>query len=329
MNLNKTYLLTGGTGSFGKSYVKNFLKKNNRSNLIIYSRDEMKQWDMGIKYKNHKNIKFIIGDVRDAERLCWASKGVDYIIHAAATKIVTTAEFNPSECIQTNIDGANNVIKAARLNKVKRVVALSTDKACNPVNLYGATKLVSDKLFVAANISKKIDTTSYSVVRYGNVLGSRGSIIPFFLSLNNKQSFPITDNKMTRFLISLEDAVSLVDFAFKDMRGGEIYVKKIPSVKITDIAFAIDPKRKQKIIGIRPGEKLHEQMINEEDSYYTYEYKGHYKILTPLNDFHKDPGRIKNGRKVKLNFSYNSESNKDWIKLKTLRNLISNFKLDE
>lgn len=329
MNSYKTYLITGGTGSFGKSYVKNFIKQKNKSNLIIYSRDEMKQWDMGIKYKKYKNIKFIIGDVRDADRLTWASKGVDCIVHAAATKIVTTAEFNPSECIQTNIDGANNVIKAARLNKIKKVVALSTDKACNPVNLYGATKLVSDKLFVAANISKKIDKTSYAVVRYGNVLGSRGSIIPFFLSLNNKQPFPITDNKMTRFLISLEEAVSLVDFAFKEMKGGEIYVKKIPSVKITDIALAIDPKRKQKIIGIRPGEKLHEQMINEEDSHYTYEYKEHYKILTPLNDFHKDPERIKNGKKVKSNFSYNSESNKDWMNLNLLRNLISNFKLDE
>jgi UDP-N-acetylglucosamine 4,6-dehydratase/5-epimerase len=233
---NSSILITGGTGSFGKNFVPFVLKKYKPKKLIIFSRDEMKQWHMNIKYQKFTNIKFVIGDVRDMERVKWACQGVDYIVHAAATKIVPTAEYNPTECIQTNIDGANSVINAARSNRVKKVIALSTDKACNPVNLYGASKLVSDKLFIAANIPDSLDQTEYSVVRYGNVMGSRGSIIPFFLSLKKNQSFPITEKKMTRFLISLDDAVKFVDFAFKDMKGGEIYVKKIPSVKIVDIA---------------------------------------------------------------------------------------------
>jgi len=305
------YFLTGGTGSFGQEFTHFLLKSFKDIDLTIYSRDEMKQWQMAIDYKNHKNINFIIGDVRDLDRLKWATKNVDYLIHAAATKIVPTAEYNPSECILTNVDGAKNIIEASRHNNIKNVIALSTDKACNPVNLYGATKLLSDKLFIAANnLSEK---TKFSVVRYGNVVGSRGSIIPFFKSLKDNESFPITDSRMTRFFITLNEAINLILFALSDMKGGEIYVKKTYSAKVTDIATFIDKKRKHKIIGIRPGEKLHEMMINENDSFYTYEYKEFFKILTPLFDIHKDKKRIGNGKKVKQNFIYSSDKNSKWL----------------
>jgi UDP-N-acetylglucosamine 4,6-dehydratase len=321
---NKRILVTGGTGTFGKSFCSMTLSKYKPKELIVFSRDEMKQWEMQNQYKKFKNLKFIIGDVRDKERMSSVLDGIDYVFHAAATKIVHSSETNPEECIKTNVMGAINIIDTSRINKVKKVIALSTDKACNPVNLYGASKLASDKLFIAANFQNNKKQTSYSIVRYGNVLGSRGSIIPFFIKMPKSQSFPITDTRMTRFLISIEDAVKLVWYAAKNMLGGEIYVKKIPSIKIIDLAKTIDPKRKIEIIGIRPGEKLHEEMISAEDAYTTYEYNDHFKILPQINNTFLDRKRIQNGKKVKKNFNYKSNLNNDWIKLNTLKKLIFN-----
>jgi UDP-N-acetylglucosamine 4,6-dehydratase (inverting) len=261
--------------------------------------------------------------VRDKERLHRALYGVDYVVHAAATKIVPTAEYNPFECIKTNINGAMNLIDACIDQKVKRIVALSTDKASSPINLYGATKLASDKLFVASNSSYAGGhKTSFAVVRYGNVMGSRGSVIPFFMSIRQKKKLPITDKRMTRFMISLEQGVDLVWHAFKDMAGGEIYVKKIPSMKVTDIALAIAPESKHEIIGIRPGEKLHEQMISSEDSKNSYEYSDYYKILPDINEWMKDKRRIKNGKKVTNGFVYTSENNQEWMSKQQLKKWI-------
>ena len=320
---NSSILITGGTGSFGNAFVPLTLKKYNPKRLVIFSRDEMKQWDMSQKFKNDPRVRFFIGDVRDKDRLHRALNNVDFVIHAAATKIVPTAEYNPFECIKTNVNGAMNLIDACIDQKVKKVVALSTDKASSPINLYGATKLASDKLFVASNSSYASGhKTSFSVVRYGNVMGSRGSIIPFFESIKNQKELPITDVRMTRFMISLEEGVKLVWHAFKDMIGGEIYVKKIPSIKVTDIAKVIAPKAKHKIIGIRPGEKLHEQMISSEDSYTTYEYGKYYKILPQINDWDIDSKRIKKGSKVRIGFSYSSDSNKKWMTKKELKKWI-------
>ena len=306
-------LVTGGTGSFGNTFIPMTLEKFNPKKIIVYSRDEMKQWDMAKNYTNDKRVRFFIGDVRDRERLYRALDGVDYVVHAAATKIVPTAEYNPFECVKTNINGAMNVIDASIDNGVKGVVALSTDKASSPINLYGATKLASDKLFVAGNSYSGGINTKFSVVRYGNVMGSRGSVIPFFLSIIDDKTFPITDDKMTRFMISLEQGVELVWHAFDDMEGGEVYVKKIPSMKVTDLARAINPDKKQEIIGIRPGEKLHEQMIGIEDAFYTYEYEEHYKILPAIHNWNSDLSRIKDGVKVQEGFSYTSENNPDWM----------------
>jgi FlaA1/EpsC-like NDP-sugar epimerase len=244
-------------------------------------------------------------------------------VHAAATKIVPTAEYNPFECVKTNINGAMNLIDACLDSKVKRVVALSTDKASSPANLYGATKLASDKLFIASNSYSGDAATRFSVVRYGNVMGSRGSVIPFFRSLKKNTKIPITDERMTRFMITLEDGVNLVWQAFNDMVGGEIYVKKIPSMKVTDIALSISPEEKQEIIGIRPGEKLHEQMIGPEDAQYTYEYDGYYKVLPSINQWCDDPVRINKGKKVDSDFTYCSDTNKDWMTVEMLRNWIS------
>jgi|TARA_B110000037_G_scaffold156519_1_gene176583 UDP-N-acetylglucosamine 4,6-dehydratase len=320
---NSSILITGGTGSFGHSFVPLTLKKYNPKRLIIFSRDEMKQWEMEKLFKNDKRVRFFIGDVRDKNTLHRALSGVDFVVHAAATKIVPTAEYNPFECIKTNIDGAMNLIDASIDQKVKRVVALSTDKASSPINLYGATKLASDKLFIASNSSyANGHSTSFSVVRYGNVMGSRGSIIPFFLSLKKKEQMPITDKRMTRFMISLDQGVKLVWHTFNDMLGGEIYVKKIPSIKITDIARVISPKSKLKIIGIRPGEKLHEQMISSDDSHSTYEYSDYYKILPQINEWGKDSLRIKNGKKVSEGFVYSSDKNLDWMTKSELKKLI-------
>ena len=255
----------------------------------------MKQWEMQKLYKDDERVRFFIGDVRDKDRLHRALNGVEYVVHAAATKIVPTAEYNPFECIKTNVNGAMNLIDASIDQKVKKVVALSTDKASSPINLYGATKLASDKLFTASNSSYAGgQQTQFSVVRYGNVMGSRGSVIPFFLSLKDQNELPITDERMTRFMISLDQGVELVWHAFEDMMGGEIYVKKIPSIKVTDIANVIAPLAKHKIIGIRPGEKLHEQMISTDDAFSTFEYSNYYKILPQINDWLRDNLRIKN-----------------------------------
>jgi len=310
---NKTILITGGTGSFGNTFVPMTLEKYKPKQIIIYSRDEMKQWEMAMKYGSDNRVRFIIGDVRDKARLTQALQGVDHVVHAAATKIVPTAEYNPAECIKTNINGAMNVIDACNEVGVQTAVALSTDKASNPINLYGATKLASDKLFSASNPMNDSKGTRFSVVRYGNVMGSRGSVIPFFLSLKDKDELPITDPAMTRFMISLEEGVKLVWHAFDDMIGGEIYVKKIPSMTIIDIANTVAPDALHKIIGIRPGEKLHEQMIGTEDAPHTFEYDGYYKILPAINKWSEDSARISNGKKVSEKFSYTSDKNKEWM----------------
>lgn len=321
---NSSILITGGTGSFGHAFVPMTLKKYNPKRLVILSRDEMKQWEMAKLFKDDLRVRFFIGDVRDKSRLYRALADVDFVVHAAATKIVPTAEYNPFECIKTNVDGAMNLIDACIDQGVKRVVALSTDKASSPVNLYGATKLASDKLFVASNSSYACGhETRFAVVRYGNVMGSRGSVIPFFMSIKDQGLLPITDPRMTRFMISLEQGVELVWHAFEDMVGGEIYVKKIPSMKVTEIARLIAPDVQQEIIGIRPGEKLHEQMIGAEDSYFTYEYPEHYKILPQINDWANDTKRIKDGVKVPEGFVYTSDTNTEWMSDSDLRTWIA------
>jgi len=316
---NKTILVTGGTGSFGNAFVPMTLKKYNPKKLIVLSRDEMKQWEMAKLYADDPRVRFFIGDVKDRDRMYRALDGVDYVVHAAATKIVPTAEYNPFECVKTNINGAMNIIDACIDKGVKGVVALSTDKASSPINLYGATKLASDKLFIAGNHYAGGKDTRFSVVRYGNVMGSRGSVIPFFMSIKDQKEMPITDSRMTRFMISLDQAVELVWHAFEDMVGGEIYVKKIPSMKVTDLAKVIAPNSKQKIVGIRPGEKLHEQMISSEDALSTFEYSEHFKILPQIHDWHLDSKRIKDGEKVPDGFVYASDTNTDWMSDKTLQ----------
>ena len=318
MLTNSTILITGGTGSFGHTFVNMTLKRYNPKKIIILSRDEMKQWEMAKIYNNDPRVRFFIGDVRDRERLYRAFRQVDYVIHAAATKIVPTAEYNPFECVKTNINGAMNVIDAAIDCGVKRVVALSTDKASSPINLYGATKLASDKLFIASNSYAGEHGTRMAIVRYGNVMGSRGSVIPFFISIAEKGVLPITDPRMTRFMISLEHGVELVWHTLEDMEGGEIYVKKIPSMKVTDIASVIAPNAQHQIIGIRAGEKLHEQMIGPEDSAHTYEYPKHFKILPAINNWSSSPTRIKGGIKVSEGFAYTSDSNPKWMSSKDL-----------
>jgi UDP-N-acetylglucosamine 4,6-dehydratase (inverting) len=310
---NSSILITGGTGSFGHTFVPMLLEKFNPRKVIIFSRDEMKQWEMAKKFAGDQRVRFFIGDVRDKDRLYRALDGVDYVVHAAATKIVPTAEYNPFECIKTNINGAMNLIDACIDKGVKRVVALSTDKASSPINLYGATKLASDKLFVSGNSYAGGHDTRFAVVRYGNVMGSRGSVIPFFMSVKDQGVLPITDERMTRFMISLEEGVELVWHAFEDMEGGEIYVKKIPSMKVTDLARVVAPDAKHEIVGIRPGEKLHEQMIGAEDSHYTYEYPEHFKILPAIHDWSADAARIKDGRKVPEGFVYSSDNNTEWM----------------
>lgn len=319
MEKNKSILITGGTGSFGHTFVPMTLAKFNPSRLIILSRDEMKQWEMAKLYSEDPRVRFFIGDVRDKSRLIRALDGIDYVIHAAATKIVPTAEYNPFECVKTNINGAMNLIDACIDCGVKKVVALSTDKASSPANLYGATKLASDKLFIASNSYSGERGTKFSVVRYGNVMGSRGSVIPFFINQIERGVIPITDSRMTRFMITLEQGVDLVWHALKDMVGGEIYVKKIPSIKITDLAYAVAPDARQEITGIRPGEKLHEQMIGVEDAPHTYEYKDYYKILPAIHNWSQDQGRIGTGTKVLDGFSYCSDNNSEWMTVEALR----------
>jgi len=324
-----TILITGGTGSFGHAFVRQVLDVHKPMRIVVYSRDEMKQWEMAKTFGYDPRIRFFIGDVRDKDRLYRALKGVDYVIHAAAMKIVPSAEYNPFECIKTNIDGAMNVIDAAIDCNVRRVVALSTDKASSPSNLYGATKLASDKLFVAGNAYSGGKSTRFSVVRYGNVMGSRGSVIPFFRSISDAGVLPITDKRMTRFMITLEQGIEAVWQAFDDMVGGEIYVRKIPSMNLTDIAEAVVPGARHQYIGIRPGEKLHEQMISIEDSYTTYEYKDYYKILPAINHWSEDPTRIKDGRQVPEGFEYTSDKNTQWMSADDLRAWMGSPVLDK
>ena len=326
MLTNKSILITGGTGSFGNTFISMTLGRYNPKQIVVYSRDEMKQWEMAQKFEDDLRVKFVIGDVRDQAHLSRTLSGIDYVVHAAATKIVPTAEYNPFECVKTNINGATNLIDACIDRGVKGVVALSTDKASNPINLYGATKLASDKLFVAGNAYAGSHNTRFSVVRYGNVMGSRGSVIPFFIKLIETGELPITDPAMTRFMISLEEGVELVWHAFDDMEGGEIYVKKVPSMVITDIAKAVSKDTKQKTIGIRPGEKIHEQMIGVEDAPHTYEYDDHYKILPAIYNWSSDPKRNKGGIKVANDFKYSSDTNQEWMGIEELQKWISDNK---
>lgn len=323
---NASILVTGGTGSFAKCFIPMTIEKFKPKRLVIFSRDEMKQWDLAEDYQKYPQVEFVIGDVRDSSALTRALQGIDYVVHAAATKIVPTAEYNPFECVKTNVIGAMNLIDACIDQKVKRVVALSTDKASGPINLYGATKLASDKLFISANSRSDRFKTTFSVVRYGNVMGSRGSVIPFFMKKTKTGTIPITDPNMTRFMITLEEGVSLVWHAFEDMLGGEIYVKKLPSMSVKDIAEAVAPGIEQKIIGARPGEKWHEQMIGSEDAPYTYSYEDYYKILPQINNWHTDPQRIKNGEAVSHDFTYSSEVNSNWLTIEELRRWIADNK---
>ena len=320
---NKNILITGGTGSFGSEFVRQTLSNYKPKKLIVFSRDEMKQCDMAKKFDNNKALRFFIGDVREKERLYRAMSGVDYVVHAAATKIVPTAEYNPFECVRTNVLGAMNVIDACIDQRIKKVVALSTDKASSPVNLYGATKLCSDKLFTASNSYSGEHGTKFSVVRYGNVVGSRGSVVPFFREKADCGELPITDFRMTRFLITLPEAVKTVLYAFKNMQGTEIFVKHIPSVKIVDIAKALAPNAKLKEIGLRPGEKLHEQFIGEDEAQFTYKFGGYFKILSPLNNWCNDRKRTVGGEKVASDFIYKSDSNDFWLTNGNLKKWLS------
>ena len=324
MNLNnKVILITGGTGSFGQEIVKYLLKFKKIKKIIIFSRDEFKQREMKTKF-NSKKLRFFIGDVRDKNRLSIATINVDFIIHAAALKQVDVAEYNPTEFIDTNVIGAKNLIEICTVNKIKKIVSLSTDKASSPINLYGATKLCSDKLFVAAN--NYIPSTLFSVVRYGNVEGSRGSVIPFFNSIRNKNLFPITSKEMTRFSLSLKQSVEMVIWTLKNSVGEEIVVPKIPSYKIMDLVYAFSKKPKIKIIGIRPGEKIHEELISKNDSRNTLELKDYFIIL-PNQNLKKENYFKKNfkAKKVKKEFSYRSDTNKNYLRVKNLEKIIKSF----
>ena len=328
---NKTILITGVTGSFGKCFTKYALTHYNPKKIIIYSRDEFKQYLMQNEFKEYESkMRYFIGDVRDKDRLKRAFEGVDYVIHAAALKQVPACEYNPNEAIKTNINGAQNVIDAALDSNVKKVVALSTDKAVNPVNLYGGTKLVSDKLFVAANAYAGNKDISFSIVRYGNVAGSRGSIIPLFNNIikNGGTELPITDFRMTRFWISLTEGVELVIKALKEAKGGETFISKIPSFKVTDLAEAMLPGCTKKEIGIRPGEKLHEIMVTPEDSFNTYEYDKHF-IVYPQVVWNDRQVPDLSGVKVEEGFSYSSGNNKEWLTVEDIRELLKNVELEK
>ena len=322
----KSVLITGGTGSLGKALTKTILDKwPEIKRLVIFSRDEQKQYQMSMEFSQEKYpaIRYFIGDVRDLDRLKRAFMGIDYVIHAAAMKHVHIAEYNPDECVKTNIGGAENVIKASLSTSVSKVVALSTDKACAPINLYGATKLASDKLFIAANNIKGSQNIKVSVVRYGNVMGSNGSVIPYFISKRNSGILPITDPNMTRFNISLAGGVDMVLHALENAWGGEIFVPKIPSYKITDMAKAIGPNCEQKIVGIRPGEKIHEEMITSSDSYNTFDLGKYFVILPSIPNWNIKEFVLKfNAQKVPIGFNYNSGDNTEWESIDSLRNLI-------
>ena len=327
-----SYLITGGTGSFGKAFVQNLVNSKKKiSRLVIFSRDELKQYEMAQLFpvKKYPFIRFFLGDVRDAKRVVTATEGIETIIHAAALKQVPTTEYNPFEAIKTNIIGANNVIEAALTNKVKNVIALSTDKACSPINLYGATKLCSDKLFISANNIKGNQKIKFSVVRYGNVFGSRGSVVPFFLKNKSLGELPITDKDMTRFNISLEYAVYVVMWSLKNLIGGELLIPKLPSYKIMDLAKAISSKCKTPIIGIRPGEKIHEEMISSSDSQNTIELKKFFIILPSLSEkIFKVYKKKLRAKKVKKGFVYNSNSNNEFLTIKEINQLILKFQKD-
>jgi UDP-N-acetylglucosamine 4,6-dehydratase/5-epimerase len=322
---NKSILITGGTGSLGKALTKKILSNDPHTRIVIYSRDEQKQFVMAQEFPKEKypKLRFFIGDVRDYDRLKRAFNGVDYVIHAAAMKHVHIAEYNPDECIKTNVGGAENVVQACLETNVKRVVALSTDKACAPINLYGATKLTSDKLFIAANNFSGVHDIKFSVVRYGNVMGSNGSVIPFFNKKKDTGVLPITDPDMTRFNITLSEGVDIVLHALENAWGGELFVPKIPSYKITDVADAIGPNCKKEVVGIRPGEKIHEEMITASDSYNSYDIGKYYVILptTPsfsLNEYIKEH----KATKLEEGFSYTSDKNDYWINTEEIRKLI-------
>ena len=324
---NKSILITGGTGSIGNKFIQTLKDRYSPKKIIIYSRDELKQSEMQQKWPENKNLRYFIGDVRDYHRLKMAMTEVDFVVHAAALKQVPAAEYNPFEAVKTNVIGGQNVIDAAMTNGVKKVVALSTDKAAAPINLYGATKLTSDKLFIAANNYRGKNEIKFSVVRYGNVMGSRGSVIPFFLSKKNNGILPITDKRMTRFNITLEEGVDFVIKSFERMWGGELFVPKIPSYRIMDLAKAIAPECKHEVVGIRPGEKLHEEMITQTDSLNSVEFRDYFVILpsTPLWDiekFIKDSGAT-SGKKLDYGNSYNSGSNLDFLSVEKLTKLIS------
>lgn len=324
---DKTILITGGTGSFGKYFTKYVLEHYSPRKIIIYSRDEYKQFHMANQFKEYKEkLRFFIGDVRDRERLCRALSGVDYLVHAAAMKQVPTCEYNPIEAVKTNINGAMNVIDAALDLGVKRVVALSTDKAVNPINLYGGTKLVSDKLFVAANSYAGARDVCFSIVRYGNVAGSRGSVIPYFKNIVEKggKKLPITDYRMTRFWIGFEEGVQLVIKALSEAKGGETFISKIPSFKITDLAQAILPGCEMPEVGIREGEKLHEIMVTREDSFTTYEYDRHY-IIYPQMEWWDKRKICPGGKRVEPGFEYVSKDNTEWLTVEQLRELLANL----
>ncbi|MDY6057218.1 MAG: UDP-N-acetylglucosamine 4,6-dehydratase (inverting) [Campylobacter lanienae] len=325
---NKNILITGGTGSFGKKYTKILLENYKPNKIIIYSRDELKQYEMAQEFDS-SIMRYFIGDVRDESRLNTAMNGVDFVIHAAAMKHVPIAEYNPMECIKTNIHGAQNVINASIKNRVEKVIALSTDKACNPVNLYGATKLASDKLFIAANNIAGLAPTRFSVVRYGNVVGSRGSVVPLFKKLieNGAKELPITDERMTRFWITLEDGVKFVLKNFERMQGGELFIPKIPSMKITDLAATLAPNLPTKIIGIRPGEKLHEIMISADDALHSLEFSDHYVIMPSIKFYDKQANFAINklgekGYSVSSEFEYRSDNNTQWLDEKSLKDMI-------
>ena len=330
---NKTILVTGGTGSFGKQFVKILLKSFDPKKIIIFSRDELKQYEMQLQtIYNSKKIRYLIGDVRELERLKFAMRNVDVVVHAAALKQVPTSEYNPFEVVKTNVLGAQNVIEASYHSNVEKVIALSTDKAASPINLYGATKLTSDKLFVAANNYRGNHKTKFSVVRYGNVMNSRGSVLPLFLEqVKNQKYFTITNKDMTRFNISLDEGVKFVLDSLNRMIGGEIFVPKIPSFKIVDLANAINPKIKKKIIGVRPGEKIHEEMITPSDSFNTAEFKNYF-IIYPQSNFsdwslkeYIKNNKEKNFNKVKIGFTYNSKSNKHFLSVLEIKKIIKNL----
>lgn len=325
MLTNKSILITGGTGSFGNYFTQYILEHYNPKKIVIYSRDEYKQFIMANKFKDYQDkLRFFIGDVRDEPRLKRALNGIDYVVHAAAMKQVPACEYNPIEAIKTNIDGATSVINASLDSNVTRVVALSTDKAVNPINLYGGTKLVSDKLFIAANAYAGTKDIRFSIVRYGNVAGSRGSVIPFFQNIinNGGNELPITDYRMTRFWIDLEQGVELVIKALAESQGGETFISKIPSFKITDLAKAMKPDCDMPEVGIREGEKLHEVMVTKEDSHHTYEYDKHF-IIYPHMDWWNESKMIPGGKKVNQGFEYNSGNNTEWLNVEDLKELLA------